>query len=109
TATQGGLKTQDNSHRSRDQTATPRPGLRPAAVALRAAQNSGLACSSERRPGSLASICRWLRPLVSARDEVSAFTITVAAQYLSVRRERPLVHIRTRICAARCPLKPATL
>src|SRR6201999_3706176 len=29
--------------------ATPRPGLRPAAVALRAAQHSGLACSSDRR------------------------------------------------------------
>ena len=28
---------------------TPRPGLRPAAVALRAAQNSGLPCSSDRR------------------------------------------------------------
>ena len=27
-------------------------------------------------------ICRWLRPLVSARDEVSAFTIAVAAQHL---------------------------
>src|SRR6478736_7543 len=62
------------------------------------------------RPGSLASICRWLCPLVSARDEVSAFTIAVAAQYLSARRERPLVHIRTRICAGEpVPLKPATL
>ena len=28
---------------------TPQPGLRPAAVALRAAQNSGLPCSSDRR------------------------------------------------------------
>ena len=49
-------------------------------------------------------------PFVSARDEVSAFTIAVAAQYISARRERPLVHIRTRICAGDpVPLKPATL
>ena len=27
----------------------PQPGLRPAAVALRATQNSGLPCSSDRR------------------------------------------------------------
>ena len=33
----------------RQRVPTPQPGLRPAAVALRAAQNSGLPCSSDRR------------------------------------------------------------
>ena len=50
-------------------------------------------------PESLRRFRWWSRPMISCRDEVSALTIAIAAQYLSARRERPLVHIRTRIRA----------
>ena len=60
--------------------ATPPPGLRPAAVALRAAQNHGLPRGLDRHAQVL-RLFRWSsRPMVSCRDEVSALTTTVAAQ-----------------------------
>src|SRR6478672_9088582 len=51
----------------RSSLATPPPGLRPAAVALRAAQNRGLPCSSDRRAPDLSrpsadGCALWSRP-----------------------------------------------
>ena len=91
-------------------TTPPPPGLRPAAVALRATLNSGLAFSSDRR----ARIPRVNLPMAAPFGLGSRRGICVCHRRCgttsSARRERPLVHIRTRICAGDpVPLKPATL
>ena len=89
---------------------TPLPGLRPEAVALRAAQSSGLACSSDRRAPD---------PLRQSADGCALWS-RLETRYLRLPSPlrhnifppdaRPLVHIWTRICAGDpVPLKPATL
>jgi hypothetical protein len=92
------------------QVATPLPGLRPEAVVLRAAQNSGLACSSDRRAPD---------PLRQSADGCALWSRleTRCLRLPSPLRHnifppdaRPLVRIWTRICAGDpVPLKPATL
>ena len=89
---------------------TPPPGLRPAAVALRATQNSGLALAPTAEP----RIPRVNLPMAAPFGLGSRRGICVyhrrCGTTSSARRERPLVHIRTRICAGDpVPLKPATL
>jgi hypothetical protein len=46
-------------------TSTPRPGLRPAAVALRAAQTDGLPLAWTAVPRSLRRFRWWPRPMIS--------------------------------------------
>ena len=93
----------------RSKTATPRPGLRPAAVALRAAQNDGLPHGREPSPGSLASSSAMASPYGLAWRRGICVGHHRCSTISSARRERPLSRWR-RICAGNpVPLKPSRL
>ena len=89
--------------------ATPRPGLRPAAVALRAAQNDGLPRGREPSSGSLASSSAMASPYGLAWRRGICVGHHRCSTISSARRERPL-STWTRICAGNpVPLKPSRL
>ena len=78
--------------------ATPPPGLRPAAVALRAAQNHGLPVAWTAMPGSLASVSLVVSPYGLLPRRGICVNHHRCGTISSARRERPLVPVRTRIC-----------
>jgi hypothetical protein len=88
---------------------TPQPGLRPAAVALQAAQNDGLPRGREPSPGSLASSSAMASPYGLAWRRGICVGHHRCSTISSARRERPLSRW-TRICAGNPgPLKPSRL
>ena len=93
--------------------AAPKRGQRAGQRLERTAshQNSGLACSSDRRARIPCVDLPMAVPFGLGSTEVSAFTIAVAAQYFSARRGQPFVPTFRRGSALcnQVPLKPATL